>query len=354
MKVLQVCAYAAPYEGNFMKSLGELERRLKEKGVETVYAFPESAADIPWCRQLAQRAKVYFLPLSKARIRPATYRALRSIYRENPDIEVAHSHFELYDVPVEKEAPRGVKVFWHLHDAIESFTDMRSRLINKVQYGLMHGKATLLSVSEKHMSYAVKLGFPESRAVWVPNGIDTERIRFTDRDYADRKYDFLMFGWGYERKGVDICVKAVRSMDTPVRVAVIGGNDTAQRIAEEFGDVPGVEVLSPVEDVNELYNDSKCFLHISRGEGLSYALLEAVYAGLDVICSDIPENRFAFEFPSVTAVKCEDTEDTAHAMTQIAAGGVSDAECRKKSRQAVFEKYSIEKWVENIIEYYGK
>ena len=66
-----------------------------------------------------------------------------------------------------------------------------------------------------------------------------------------------------------------------------------------------------------MYEKSKCFLHISRAEGLSYALLEAVYAGLPVICSDISENRFAVQFPTVEMVESENTTDIAEKMKYI-------------------------------------
>ena len=46
MTILQVCAYAAPYEGNFIKSLKALGKVYEEKGDKMVYAFPESARNI--------------------------------------------------------------------------------------------------------------------------------------------------------------------------------------------------------------------------------------------------------------------------------------------------------------------
>jgi hypothetical protein len=55
MKILQVCAYAAPYEGNFIKSLLALESHLTAAGHEVVYAFPESAASIEWCKEIEVR-----------------------------------------------------------------------------------------------------------------------------------------------------------------------------------------------------------------------------------------------------------------------------------------------------------
>ena len=169
MKILQVCAYAAPYEGNFIKSLKALGEALEEHGHEMLYAFPEAAREIPWCQDLSKHVKVYYLPLAKARIRPSTYLALRKIYQENPTIGIVHSHFELYDVPVNWIFPKHVKIFWHLHDALEMYSDFKNRLMHKLQYGWFHGKAELLSVSKKNMDYVLKCGFPPKQIQYIPS-----------------------------------------------------------------------------------------------------------------------------------------------------------------------------------------
>ena len=72
MTVLQVCAYAAPYEGNFIASLKKLGEALKSRGHKMIYAFPENAREKEWCQKLSGETKVYFLPLAKARIKPST------------------------------------------------------------------------------------------------------------------------------------------------------------------------------------------------------------------------------------------------------------------------------------------
>lgn len=118
MVVLQVCAYGAEHPGNFIASLETLESALKQKGIDTIYAFVEKARDRRWCKDIQRRSKVYFLPEAKARVLPKTYKLFRRIYSEN-DISIVHSHFELYDIPTTVTAPKGIKVFWHLHDPIE-------------------------------------------------------------------------------------------------------------------------------------------------------------------------------------------------------------------------------------------
>lgn len=41
MKILQVCAYEAMYEGNFIKSLYALEKALGKKGAQGLLRLPE-------------------------------------------------------------------------------------------------------------------------------------------------------------------------------------------------------------------------------------------------------------------------------------------------------------------------
>lgn len=350
-----MCAYAAPYEGNFIKSLKALEKAYNEKGSRTIYAFPESARNIQWCKELEKHTDVYYLPLAKARIKYGTYKALKEIYKKHPDLRIIHSHFELYDAPVALTAPKNAKVFWHLHDAIERYTDFRSRLIHRVQYGLCHKNATLLSVSEKHMDYVLKNGFPRKNAKYLPNGLDTERIKRVSVGEKQKEYDFLIFGWDFVCKGIDLCIEALKKMNLPgIKTAVVASEKTKQKISEEYGEASGVEVIKPVSNINELYAKSKCFLHISRAEGLSYALLEAIYAGLPVICSDISENRFAEKFPTVYMVKSESIDAIAKEMTEIINGRTCSEEDVSISRKIIDEEYSIKRWVKNVMEQYGE
>lgn len=353
MKVLQVCAYAAPYEGNFMKSLKTLGAALEKLGHQMIYAFPETARDIDWCQDLAKTTDVYYLPLAKARIKPSTYRTMRKIFREHPDIAIAHSHFELYDVPVTMTAPKSVRVFWHLHDAIENEKGLKNRIEYRLQYGLFHKKSVLLSVSEKHRDYTIRLGFPQKQARYIPNGLDLDRIRSVSTDISSKTYDFVIFGWDYERKGVDLCIKAVQKLSVPVRVAIVGNAFTADRVQKEFGNVPGVEAVLPVSDINTLYGQTKCFLHISRAEGLSYALLEAVYAGLPVICSDIKENLFAQRFPTVTMTEKENITQIAAAMENLIKNPVVSEEIIAQSREIICQEYSVSCWTKRILQAYG-
>ena len=355
MVVLQACAFAAPAPGNFLSALMGLEEKLKLLGVDTIYAFPERARDKEWCKALQQRTKVYFLPEAQARIRMETYQCFWRIYREN-DVQIVHSHFELYDIPATVTAPKGVKVFWHLHDALKENYERAPfvhRFLTRLQYGFFSKRAVMLSVSEEHARFAESLGFDPRRIHYVPNGINTQRIRIGEIDkYTDRP-EFLLFGWEVHRKGVDLLVEAAGAIRDPrLRIRVVG-----QEACREFltsASAPSSVVFSePVSDINELYGKATAFLHISRAEGLSYALLEAIYAGLPIICSDIPENRFAERFRNILWIRSGSVDDLTGALVEMldVSQNVRGEDIRYNQEQ-IMRYYSQNIWVDRITTFY--
>lgn len=351
MTVLQVCAFGAESPGNFIASLEALEKALAEKGVRTIYAFVARAKDKEWCKTICRRTKVYFLPEAKARILPQTYQIMHRIYKEN-DVDIVHTHFELYDIPATVMAPPETNVFWHLHDVLNVNNDGLRNVLWKLQYGVVGKRATLLSVSEKHGKQAVRLGFPEKQVFFFPNGIDLNRIRPTPR--CKYQNTALMMGWDVRRKGVDLLLSAAEKVKNEnYKVFVVGGDLCRDYLDENYS---GSKICfrEPVEDINELYGTVRVFLHISRAEGLSYALLEAIYAGIPVICSDIPENLFAKEFKNVYFVRNENIDEIAEKMDQLLEwdGIVSDNDTAF-NRELIRKQYGLPIWVEKMLQQYG-
>ena len=349
--ILQVCAYAAPYPGNFIASLIALAESNKELGYETIFIFPETASNIDWCNNLKNDYKVYYLPLSQARLKPQTYKIMKKIYSSH-DVKIAHSHFELYDMPVTVTAPKNTKVFWHLHDDLDLIYNKSNivyKFLWKCQYAVTSKKAKLLSVSEKGKRFAVKLGFNNDNAYFIPNAIDTARLDDCN-EKLDNNYDFVIYGWDYKRKGVDILVDAVAK--TKISDYTCGVVSSAE-VWNIIKGTPHFINQEPVKNVSALYDATKCFLHISRQEGLSYALLEAIYSGCAVICSDIEQNMFAEEFPSVKIIKVENSTELAHTMDQFLTGELNiTEEMVEVSRKIIMDKYSIDSWVKNIQKHY--
>ena len=358
MKILQLCAYAATYEGNFMNSLFVIERNIKEFGYDTIYAFPETAKNLEWCKKLAKRTNVYFLPLVKARLRYVTYKTLKKIIKDE-SVDIVHSHFELYDVPAAVVCKMNTKLVWHIHDAVEMLYNKAScvhKSLYKLQYGFFSKKASIISVSDKHLDFVKKLGLKSKNTEVIANGTVLDRIKrcSVNKDY---KYDFVIFAWEFDRKGGNYAIEAAKILESQnykFKIAFVGTENTWENpIVKENEQKPWLVKHSFVKDVNELYNNARCFLHVSLAEGCSYALEEAIYAGLPIICSDIDENKFASDFSTVRMVKNRDADSIAVAMKDVIDNKfIVTEKMVDESREKIINNYSVEAWAKKIISLY--
>lgn len=354
MQVLQVCAYGAEYPGNFIASLEVLEKKLKSFGIDTIYAFIGRARAMNWCKAIQQRTKVYFLPEAKARILPETYCIIRKIYREN-EIGIVHSHFELYDIPVTLMAPKNVKIFWHLHDPIDKGRGLRS-ILWRLQYGLVGKKAQLLAVSDYYRKIVVKMGFPDKNTHTVLNSIDLNRIKDC-RSKNDKKYDFLTFGWDFKRKGDDLILEVCDRLEKDGYnfKLLLNGNEKTWPELDSYlkGRKPSYLVKgNPVENVNNLFCESKVFIQASRKETFSYAVCEAAYAGLSVISSDIAGLEWAHSLPTVEFFSVTDVEELYKLMKKYLDGWGNLDNKYLETREIIYRKFSLNVWVNTILNYY--
>lgn len=352
MKILQVCGYAAPYPGNFIMALMELSLDCKKRGYETVFAFPKTAKEKEWCQQIEKEFKVYYLPLEKARIRIETYQKIKRIYEEN-DIKIVHSHFELYDMPSAIMKKANMKIFWHLHDSLDLIYSKSSfiyRCLWKFQYKYAGKGVRLLSVSEKAKEFAIQLGFNSENAYFFPNGIDTNRLKKNEE--IKKKYDFLIFGWDFKRKGVDLILQATEKMEIKeYTIGVVMGEREWRAIDKKK--YPMLIQQEPVDNIAELYHQTKCFLHVSRSEGLSYALLEALYSGIIVISSDIEQNLFAKQFKNAIFVKNENVDDISEKMEMVLRGKIEiSREQIIETQKKIESTYSINEWKRRLQKLY--
>lgn len=356
MTILQACTYAADYGGNFIASLELLEVEMRKRGYQTVYAFPDAAKTKPWCVQIQQRTKVYFLPQAKARILPKTYRIFRRIYREN-NISIVHTHFELYDIPATVTAPQKTKIFWHLHDPIVPQKTGLHAGLWKAQYGIVGKKANLLAVADHYRNLVVDLGFPREKTQVILNGINLDRIPAVDPE-RKTEVDFLTFGWDFERKGGDLILDACQKLEQDgykFRL-LFNGNAHTWPMVEEYlhGRNPAWLILGdPVENVGQLFTASRVFIQASRRETFSYAVCEAAYAGLPVISSNIEGLEWARALPTVTFFEFENKDQLYQLMKSFLDGSANRIAGVTQSRQIILNGYSLQVWAQNIIKAYG-
>lgn len=160
--------------------------------------------------------------------------------------------------------------------------------------------------------------------------------------------EFLMFSWDYYRKGADLAIQACDALYAKNKNFVLKLVPGKEQIVR-----PYLVNCKPVENVNELYKTAGCFLHLSRSEGLSYALLEAIYAGLPVICSNIPENLPVIDCPTVTMIEAGNVEAIQSAMADVIDSGfIASQRDVEISRKIISERFSVAKWGKDIMNCY--
>lgn len=350
MKVLQVCAYAAQYSGNFMASLLTLDKYLATFGVQTMYLFPESAAQMPWCQQLQTERTVFFADSNRF-----SWKTYRQIKYAMKDADIVHSHFELYDCLCALAKKKHQKLFWHLHDSFDENIDAVHRIINRVQYDLFGRRAVLISPNRYYADYTVKLGFPAKNVHIVDNCIDCGRLQSTAQ--TERKYDFFAFGGFYKIKGTDILMDACRllvSQGLSFSVGIVGYPATWDYLEQNYPDLRNCIIpLTPAEDVNPFYNSTGVFLSTSRRESFSYALLEALYKERPAIVSNIVGTQWAKAFDSVAFFENEDAEGLAQQMKAFLTGQLwYTPQSLRMAAQKVTQQYDCAAWARRIEEIY--
>ena len=315
--------------------------------METEYLFPETAREMPWCRELQSRTKVHFASMN--RFSPKTYLQISEAMK---GADIVHSHFELYDCLTAMAKRRGQKLFWHLHDSFDDEIDAAHRIVNKIQYGILGKRAVLISPSAYYADYVNKLGFPQKQTHLVDNCIDFSRL---DRGVPkEKKWDFLLFGGFYRIKGLDVLLDSCRLLvkqGHQFKVGIVGYPDTWSYVRDHYSDLmPVIELLEPREDVSWFYAGADTFISASRRECFSYALLEALYMGLPAIISDIPGTVWATEYPATGVFGSGDAEMLAQVMEKRLIGTFTP-ETEETSR-AVAERYASRTWAEKIREIY--
>jgi glycosyltransferase involved in cell wall biosynthesis len=131
------------------------------------------------------------------------------------------------------------------------------------------------------------------------------------------------------------------------------GDEVPAELTGQPGAHPAVRALGPTSDVRELYAASDLLLSCSRGEGMPYAVLEALACGLPVVGTDLPVQQHLLEgLPAARVVPGE---------AGAIAGGVRDLlsltkaerlEQAAAARARIEASYSLDAWARRLVDLY--
>jgi len=139
-------------------------------------------------------------------------------------------------------------------------------------------------------------GFPPSRVMVIPNGLDSPPVSSGSRSPAP-PLRVVWLGKLRKEKRPDLAIQAWRAAAIPGELVVIGdGDDRAgidALVAAERDPGPGrVTLRGLLEDPQPELRAAHAYLQTSDTEGMSNALLEAMSAGCACIATDVGETRF--------------------------------------------------------------
>lgn len=361
--IMQVMDYAAPYEGNFICSLKDLEIKLNNNNSNMVYLFPDKAKEISWVKEIVKeinnenRRKVYFLKTSVLK----NLELIRKIIKTEK-VDIVHSHFCLpktqLAVKLAVNLSRNVKLVQHYHNHYQLPNNyLKNKLFKYIFCGDLN-----IGCSQ---SVAQSIIYDKRKVTCVPNAIyfprldEYEKIDISKYGIQENSKVILMFGFDFERKGVDIAIEAIKIIAEQYNIILlisisVNKESVRQKIIDRFGEVPKwVKLIDSRNDVASYYRISDIFLSAAREEGFCYALIEALYCNCICISSNIPGPPL--HVPGIEVFRNEDILELRDIVKKILDKSNDELnESRDLSRKYILKQYSIDDWSSKVINNYDK
>ena len=215
----------------------------------------------------------------------------------------------------------------------------------------------LITINQEDYQRAKR--FYAGNVEYVPGvGLDLDKINKVNVIKREKKKELgipedtivlLSVGELNKNKNHLIIVKAVAKLrDKRIHYIICGQGkekEYLQKESKKLGVERQIHLLGYREDVYKIYKMCDIYLHPSRREGLSVALMEAMAAGLPCIVSDIRGNRDLIDKEKGGLYfKWNNSADALGKIQKLA----KDKEKRK--RMGIYNKRKIEQYSEKIVE----
>lgn len=206
---------------------------------------------------------------------------------------------------------KGTKVFYTAHGFhFHKGAPLKNWLIYyPLEKWLAKYTDTLITINKEDYERA-KSKFKAKRVEYIPGvGLDIDKFRNVVVDKADKRQElglpedaFIVLSVGElnKRKNHEIIIRAIEKLKNPDIHYVICGKGPLEsylnNLAVEIGIGKNVHLLGYRPDVPEIYKVSDVFVFPSYREGLPVSIMEAMAAGLPVVCSNIRGNSDLIEY----------------------------------------------------------
>jgi len=217
------------------------------------------------------------------------------------------------------------------------------------------------------VEYKKNFNIKDGKITHVTNAINFNRLdnfdnlQRTDFLIGNETKVFLLFGFDYYRKGVDVILEAMDRLvaeghDVCLLLSLSTNVELIEsRIIDRFTKIPDwLRILSPREDIASYYLLSDYFISASREEGFCNALVEAAYCERPIISSNIP-GQGELNIPHTYKFTSENVAELKDAM--MALMSLTDAQKSKiatEQKEYVIKNFDLETWAEQITGVYRR
>ncbi len=299
------------------------------------------------------------------------YRKLKRIIETN-DYDIIHCHTPVASILTRLAArnarKKGTKVIYTAH----GFHFYKGApLANWILYypaERICARFTDVIITINSEDYNRAKGFSAKKVEYVSGvGIDTNKIQGVSMDTEKQRQEIgiparalVLISVGRLAKGKNYktIIKALAKIKNPDIIYLICGQGDLEKSLKDFAWKMGVDTqikfLNFRKDIFNLYHASDIFVFPSMREGLPVSLMEAMAAGLPVICSNIRGNAdIIVEGENGYMVKSKDDTCFAKLIQHLA----KDKPLRERMGEnniAAVKKYDIKKVLAEVTEIYNK
>ena len=369
-----VANYAAFYSGNFIASLTALEKILAKRGVAVSYVFPKNAPFSNWGEngKYAENHVIHTVDFESSAL-AAGLKAMVQSDAKNSHI-IIHMHFlDWKAINAVTRVLKRERCMFVVQEHMRADFGLEQEKLSWMQRGkgcikqMLYKYATspcrMVGVSDAVYQDLCRIrGTKRLQTYMVRNAIAFDRLdgQQINSFQLDSNHDVVIFGTHFERKGVDLALRAVMKAGNSIRLIILthNENDAVEKLdvlCPEWRNY--AKVFHVVENIQSVYNYALCFISPSRSEAFGYAVVEAAYCDTQVIASDIPGQNSMKCIPGIQWVHTEDTDDLSEALVHCYEMRRDCLENVKKQKQ-VQKKYirmhfDVNTWCTEILKVYG-
>ena len=195
----------------------------------------------------------------------------------------------------------------HFHDNMPQFENFSWRtLLSKLSITnyfekrlilklLQQHKVTFVGISEHTVEYMNKVLPKHAQIVKLLNAIDTQRFHAAPE--SPRSNELTMIGSLVPKKNQQLAIHVVADLikrGIPIQLNLLGEGSEREKLEEVTQQLNLAEYIffqGNVDDPERFLKNSVLYIHTARYEPFGLVILEAMAAGLPVVCTDGGGNR---------------------------------------------------------------